>query len=156
MHWEGVHQLIQKARLGDRQALDCLYVLAQPYLLRLAQRLLGPNWPHESVSDLTQETWVHALKGIGSFAGAAGDADTGALFRAWLGRTMKNVRLNGLRFNGTLGRQPPPGTVPAEAVGDSTSRAPGVDPPAPDPTRPRAPTRRATSSTTGCGRPWNC
>jgi RNA polymerase sigma-70 factor (ECF subfamily) len=133
MQWEGVHQLIRQARAGDREALDRLYVLAQPYLLRLAQRLLGPSWPHESVSDLTQDTWLHALQGLGGFEGAANDADTGALFRAWLARTMKNARLNDVRFDAAKCRRGPLGTVPLDPAepGDSS---PGGDPPGRDQT----------------------
>lgn len=129
MLWDGVRTLIGKARLGDRAALDRLYALAQPYLLRLAQRVLGPGWPEKSVSDLTQETWLRAWQGIGDFQGAESDADTGALFRAWLARTMKNVWLNDRRHDNALCRRPPAGIVPL--AGDD-SAAPGHDPPGGD------------------------
>jgi RNA polymerase sigma-70 factor, ECF subfamily len=132
MEWTGVHALVQRARLGDREAMAELFKLAQPYLLGLAQKLLGPGWPHKSVSDLTQETWVRAWQGLPSFHGANNDVDTGALLRAWLARTMKNVRLNEARFDAAQCRRPPAGTkaLDAGAAGDSTTI--GGDPPACD------------------------
>jgi RNA polymerase sigma-70 factor (ECF subfamily) len=112
MSWDGVHALVQQAKQGDREALARLYGMAQPYLLGLAQKLLGPGWPNKSVSDLTQETWMRAWQGIHNFHGAAGDADTAALFRAWLARTMKNVWRNDVRFANARCRKGPAGGVP--------------------------------------------
>jgi RNA polymerase sigma factor (sigma-70 family) len=125
MEWPGVHQLVQLAKTGDRDAMGRLYVLVQPYLLRLAERALGPSWPHKSVSDLTQETWTRALLGLDTFRGGQDDAQTGALLRAWLGRTLKNVRHNDQRFDDAQRRKRPAGTL---RVGD------GVDPPGRDET----------------------
>ncbi len=108
MGWAGVQQLVQQARGGDPRALAGLYELVQPYLLRLAQRRLGPDWPHKSVSDVTQETWARALQGLSGFRGGADDAQTGALLRAWLGRTLQNVCHNDRRFEAAHRRRPPP------------------------------------------------
>jgi RNA polymerase sigma-70 factor (ECF subfamily) len=114
MSWDGVHALVQQARQGDRDALARLYALAQPYLLGLAQKLLGPGWPNKSVSDLTQETWLRACQGIHDFRGALGDEDTAALVRAWLARTMKNVWRNDLRFASAGRRKGQENSIPLE------------------------------------------
>ena len=135
MFWQGVCNLVDRARQGDTDALNDLCRLVQPYLLRLAQKVLGPGWPHKSISDLTQETWVRAWQGIGNFRGADNDEDTGALLRAWLAQTMKNVWHNQLRFDNAQCRNPSTGFVVALEGGtaNDTSRA-GKDPPVTDPT----------------------
>jgi RNA polymerase sigma factor (sigma-70 family) len=114
MSWDGVHALVQQAKRGDRDALARLYDLAQPYLLGLAQKLLGPGWPNKSVSDLTQETWLRAWQGLHNFHGADGDPDTAALFRAWLARTMKNVWRNDVRFANARCRKGSASSLPLE------------------------------------------
>jgi RNA polymerase sigma factor (sigma-70 family) len=132
MPWDEVHDLIRHVQMGDRTAWQPLFVLVQPYLLRLAQDFLGPGWPDGSVSDLTQETWVRAWQGLPDFRGGEDATQTAALFRAWLARIMKNVRLNQQRFQQSQRRRPPPGTIRLDAAGDST--AAHVEPPARDPT----------------------
>lgn len=133
MFWEGVNTLVAKARQGDGPALDLLCRLAQPYLLRLAQKMLGPGWPDKSVSDLTQETWVRAWQSIGDFEGADNDADTGAMLRAWLARTMKNVWHNQMRFDNAQCRMPEFGIVSLKGATASQSSQAGFDPPVSDP-----------------------
>jgi RNA polymerase sigma factor (sigma-70 family) len=131
MHWDGVHALILRARDGDEQAWEALHALVQPYLLRLARRTLGPAWPEQSVSDLLQGTWLRAWQGLEGFRGGADDDETGLLFRAWLGRTLRNVSSNDRRARVATRRKPPSGTVSLDAnrPGDSTGN-PGLDPPA--------------------------
>jgi RNA polymerase sigma factor (sigma-70 family) len=133
MQWDGLHLLVERAKTGDREALASLYGMVQPYLLGLAQKLLGPDWPHQSVSELTQETWIKVLEKIESFRGGKGDVETGPQFRAWLARTIKNVRLNDRRFVRALRRKQPQGTVRVVGGGSDSSSA-AVDPPARDPT----------------------
>src|SRR5262245_34636196 len=87
MPWAGVHALVQRARAGDRNAWTDLHAMASDYLLGLAQKLLGPGWPHESAHDLTQEVWVKFCANVGEFRGGADDAATAAVLRAWLGKT---------------------------------------------------------------------
>ena len=106
MRWQNVVVLIDAARQGDPQAAGSLHALTQPYLLGLAQKVIGPNWPHESVSDLVQETWLRAWRGLDSFQGGGSDEDTAALFRAWLASTLKNVWCNHLRAYQAQRRQP--------------------------------------------------
>jgi RNA polymerase sigma factor (sigma-70 family) len=126
MHWDGVHDLVERAKAGDEQAWRELFVQAQPYMARLAQRALGPQWPQQSVSDLLSGTWLRVCKGIADFRGGENDIQTGALFRAWLGKTLKNVRRNDLRFDSTDKRKQPPGTVRLGTAGDGCS-ASGLD-----------------------------
>jgi RNA polymerase sigma factor (sigma-70 family) len=134
MSWEGTQELVRQAQAGCAEAWQQLHEWAQPFLLRRAGRLLGPDALQESASDLTQEVWARAWQGIGDFRGGPGDAETAALFRAWLARILKNVYLNGRRFWQTQKRQPPPGLVHLGAGANSEactgSRA---DPPADDP-----------------------
>jgi RNA polymerase sigma factor (sigma-70 family) len=77
--------------------MDALVALARPFLLRQAQKLIGPGWPEKSVSDLTQLTWMRAWEKIATFQGGDDDANTGALFRAWLGAILTNVWRNEAR-----------------------------------------------------------
>jgi RNA polymerase sigma factor (sigma-70 family) len=111
MLWEGITALIANAKGGDAEALERLYRVVQPYLLRLAQQTHGPGWPDKSVSDLTQETWLHAWRALDQFHGADNDADTGALLRAWFARTMKNLWLNQRRNDQAQRRMPAAGIV---------------------------------------------
>jgi RNA polymerase sigma factor (sigma-70 family) len=134
MEWPGVHELVRQAKGGDKGALEQLYALVQPYLLRLAEQTLGPDWPHKSVSDLTQETWLRAWQGIGGFRGGADDTQTAALLRAWLKRTLRNVCHNDRRFDAARRRRAPGRPLRVDAAGLYDSRGEGVDPPARDAT----------------------
>ena len=69
MQWDGVHDLVLRAKAGDELAWQELCELAQPYLYRLAQRALGPDRPSQSVSELLQGTWLRAWQGIEGFRG---------------------------------------------------------------------------------------
>ena len=91
MTWDGIHHLIERAKAGDDDAWQSLHEMVRPYLLNFGQRLLRPASPHESVSDLTQSTWLCVLTGIDGFRGGEDDTQTGPLFRAWLRKTMTNL-----------------------------------------------------------------
>lgn len=132
--WEGVHDLIARARAGDGQAWGALHEMVTPFLLVHAQRLLGPAWPRESVSDLTQETWQRIVIGIADFAGGDGDDQTAPMFRAWLRRILKNVHANRRRAEQALKRKSPPDQVLLGGAGSldgGDGRAQG-EPPSPD------------------------
>ena len=130
MSWDGIHHLIDRAKAGDDDAWQSLQEMVCPYLFNLGQHLLGPAWPHESVSDLTQDTWVRVLMGIDGFRGGEDDTQTAPLFRAWLRQTMKRVHTNRQRGERTQRRQAPPGTVSLSALrhGDSTDGQPALEP----------------------------
>ena len=73
MSWEGILQLIARAKAGHDDAWGSLHEMVRPYLLNQAQSLLGPGWQHKSVSDLTQDTWVHVMGGIQGFRSGEDD-----------------------------------------------------------------------------------
>lgn len=97
MQWDGVHDLIERAKRGDKSAWEALVVMAQPLLLGLARKLRGADWPEKSVADLFQNTWTLALLNLKDFRGGQNDAQTGATFRSWLSRIMANAHRNELR-----------------------------------------------------------
>jgi RNA polymerase sigma factor (sigma-70 family) len=121
MTWDGIQRLIERAKAGDDDAWQSLHEMVCPYLLSLGQRLLGPASPQESVSDLTQCTWLRALTSIHGFRGGEDDTQTEPLFRAWLRKTMKNLQLNRQRDERTQSRQPPLGIVSLNALGQGDS-----------------------------------
>ena len=96
--WDGVHDLIARAKAGDGQAWKCAPCNGRCLPHESGpQRLLGDSWPLESVSDLTQETWQRVVVGLADFAGGERDDQTGPMFRAWMLRTLKHVHVNRLR-----------------------------------------------------------
>ncbi len=134
MPWDGVHALVQRAKGGDPEAWRDLHALAQEYLLRLAQQLVGPGWAHRSASDLVQDVWQQVYEAIDTFRGGEDDEQTGAMFRALLSRTMRRLNANGLRHDQAAIRRPPAGTVHLGVHGGDDSTAGPGDPPADDPT----------------------
>ena len=74
MQWDGVHALVERAKQGDKQSWAQLCLLAEPYLIRRAEKLLGPGWRQRSVPDLVSKTWLQALQGLDSFVGGKDDA----------------------------------------------------------------------------------
>jgi RNA polymerase sigma factor (sigma-70 family) len=133
MRWHGVHALVAKAKAGDEAAWRDLCALANPYLLGLAQRLLGHGWPDRSVSDLTQETWLRAWRNLADFRGGQDDDQTGALFRAWLGSILKNTARNDSRFASARRRKGPGPAVRLDAAPPDDSTWHGEAPAARDP-----------------------
>ncbi len=117
MSWTGVHQLIVRAKAGDNAAWSLLHDMVRPFLLKDAQRRLGPTWPQQSASDLTQDTWQRAWRNIESFRGGDDDDQTAALFRAWLRQTLKRVHSNHKRSERAQRRLMPPGTFSMNAPG---------------------------------------
>lgn len=127
----GIHALVERARSGDEDAWRDLHARLQPMLYRMAQRALGPDWPEQSVSDLMQETWLRATKGIQGFRGGSTDDETAALFRAWLSRLVKNERSNEKRAANAQRRKRPAGMQALRINGGEDSWMPGgADPPA--------------------------
>jgi RNA polymerase sigma factor (sigma-70 family) len=134
MEWAGVHDLVLRAKAGDAQARDALCRMAQPFLARMAEKLLGPAWPERSVRDLVNDAWVPILAGLDRFQGGGNDEQTGATFRAWLATTLRRVYLNDLRYHNAQGRRPPGGLVSLQALPAGGSSAAPWQPPAGDPT----------------------
>jgi RNA polymerase sigma factor (sigma-70 family) len=129
MSWSGVGDLIEQAKRGDDHAWRALHEMVRPYLLKLAQRTLGPTWPEQSASDLTQDTWERVLRGIGEFRGGPDDDQTAAILRAWLKQIMTHVHANRVRSARTRRRKAPAPLVSLDALGraDPTDRASPLD-----------------------------
>jgi RNA polymerase sigma factor (sigma-70 family) len=107
----GINEQVRRAREHDPDAWALLWEAFGPTLLGLAQRLLGPNWPDKSVSDLLQTTWLRAFLGIADFRGGSSDEQTTVLFRAWLAIILRRVWSNEARHDRTrqnLRGGPPP------------------------------------------------
>jgi RNA polymerase sigma factor (sigma-70 family) len=130
MSWEGIHELIVRAKAGDNDAWQSLHEMVRPYLMNRAQHLLGPGWAHKSVSDLMQDTWQRVCTRIATFHGGADDAQTAPLFRAWVRVTMKNVHANWQRDQSAQRRQVPGRMLSLSVLrpGDSTDGPPALDP----------------------------
>ena len=75
------HELVARARAGDRQAFSVLAERHQHQVFTLAMRLAGD---HDLAADISQEALLRAWRGIGSFRGDA-------RFSSWLYRITVNV-----------------------------------------------------------------
>ncbi len=81
-------EFIEKLRTGDPQAFDTLVIRYAPGIYGLLMRITGDR---EEASDLTQETFLRALKAIGKFRG---DSD----LKTWLFRIAVNQSRNRFRW----------------------------------------------------------
>jgi RNA polymerase sigma factor (sigma-70 family) len=72
----------------------------------------------KSVRDLVGDTWVRILQGQESFRGGDNDEQTGAMLRAWLATTMRNVLCNDLR------KPTPRGVISVDRLGSGDSAGP--------------------------------
>ena len=81
-----VQALVEKARLGDRDAFDDLVRCYETHLRSSVERQIGPGAATAEVDDVVQETFVLAIEAIGRFKGK-----DGASFSAWLLRIARNV-----------------------------------------------------------------
>ena len=79
--------LIERFRAGERRAFDELVRRHQRPLWRMARRYLRND---ADASDVTQQAFVRAFRGLDRFRGAAS-------FRSWLYRIAINLALNHLR-----------------------------------------------------------
>jgi RNA polymerase sigma-70 factor, ECF subfamily len=84
---DDVRSTIERARRGDRAAFGTLVRSYQRRVYMTAFRLLGN---HDDASDVAQESFIRAFRGLGSFDGRAD-------FFTWLYRIVVNVALNQLR-----------------------------------------------------------
>jgi RNA polymerase sigma-70 factor (ECF subfamily) len=117
----GVHELLARARAGDRQALDHLFAVCRNYVAILAQSRLE-GWLRAKVdpSDLVQQTLLEAYRGFPRFQGG-----TSGEWLAWLRRILDHNAADYVRhYHGTdkrrVGRE-----VPLAGSSDG-----GLDPPA--------------------------
>ncbi len=76
--------LVQASRAGNREAFDVLVQRHQRLVYQICYRFAGA---HEDASDLAQDVFVRAYRGLSGFKGSAA-------FSTWLYRIAVNVCLN--------------------------------------------------------------
>jgi RNA polymerase sigma-70 factor (ECF subfamily) len=120
----GVHELLARARAGDRQALDHLFAGCRNYVAILAQSRLE-SWLRAKVdpSDLVQQTLLEAYRGFPQFQGG-----TSGEWLAWLRRILDHNAADYVRhYHGTdkrrVGRE-----VPLGGSADDGADLPGDGP----------------------------
>ena len=103
-----VHELLARARAGDRPALDRLFAVCRSYVAVLAQSRLE-SWLRAKVdpSDLVQQTLLDAYRGFPQFRGG-----TSGEWLAWLRRILDHNAADYVRhYHGAdkrrLGREVP-------------------------------------------------
>jgi RNA polymerase sigma factor (sigma-70 family) len=111
---DATYQLLERARRGDREALDVLFTRHIPTLRRWASGRL-PRWARDiaETQDLVQETVLQVFKRVGAFE-PRGD---GAL-QAYLRQALMNRIRNEFR---SKGRRPAFEDLDEQAPGDHTS-----------------------------------
>ena len=101
--------LVKKASQGDKSAFDQLMVAYQ----RRVRKLVGRYFSQESeVSDVTQEVFIRAYRGIGNFRNESA-------FYTWLYRIAINTAKNYLLY---CDRRPPSTDIDYESAEQLTSR----------------------------------
>lgn len=97
-----VQQLILKAKLGDREALDELLRYYQPYLRRVARSSMGPTLrrAHET-SDILQEVLMTAAARFDKFQGIDEDE-----LLTWLRTLVARKAIDMARYLGRARRSP--------------------------------------------------
>jgi RNA polymerase sigma factor (sigma-70 family) len=132
MEIPGFQELLERARAGDRDAMERLLVLVRPHLERTAREYADPDNTTESASDIVQESWFRAWDRLAQFHGGEDDAETLAMFRAWIAQIARNCGLKSRRRRRTLKRAAPRGKVARIASSENPSDlghgGGGVDP----------------------------
>lgn len=105
-------QVIQRACLGDGQAVRALYERYAPRVYAVVRRIAGDD---DLAQDYAQEAWIRAIRALPTFRGDS-------RFSTWLHRIAVNSALQAVRKAETRTRReaPMPDSVPvAPAVGDA-------------------------------------
>jgi RNA polymerase sigma-70 factor, ECF subfamily len=111
---------IEAARRGDKQALGQALSFCRDYLLLVANDRLKPELRAKgNASDLVQETFLHAQRGIEGFRGR-----TASEWRRWLRSILvRNLAEEGRRFGATAKRQVQREVTIAEGIPLDRTRA---------------------------------
>lgn len=108
---DGFRNLLVRAQQGDRAAIDALLEVIRPWLWRTARGFADPERPDESTADLAQAAWLRAWQSLGQFQGPGegetGDAQTLAMFRAWVLQIVRRLGMNNVRDRQAEHRRPP-------------------------------------------------
>jgi RNA polymerase sigma factor (sigma-70 family) len=123
MEIPGFQELLERARGGDREAMERVLVLVRPHLERIARDYADPDNTMESASDIVQESWFRAWDRLAQFHGGEDDAETLAMFRAWTSQIVRNCGLKSRRKRRTLKRAAPRGRVARIAGSETRSDA---------------------------------
>jgi RNA polymerase sigma-70 factor (ECF subfamily) len=107
----GDASLVAACLAGNREAFDAIVRRHQRQVYQLCYRFAGN---HEDASDLTQDAFIRAYRGLGSFKGSSA-------FSTWLYRVAVNVCLNRV---GARARKP---LVPLDAADRLDSRIERAD-----------------------------
>lgn len=102
--------LIERARAGDRLAMNRLYQAHAPHVFAVVRRLVGDE---HLAQDVSQEVWIRAFRKLDQFRGDSG-------FGTWVHRVARNAALSWIRSDGRR-----------EEV-ETEARATGSLPPLPD------------------------
>jgi len=86
----GDAELVERARLGDREAMADLYRAHSSRVYTVVRRLAGDDALAE---DLAQDAWIRAFRKLDLFRGEAS-------FGTWMYRLATNMALNRLRRRG--------------------------------------------------------
>ncbi len=128
---EDFRSLVHRAQGGEREAIERLLALVRPGIEEVVRSFADPARPDESTSDLVQEAWLRAWRGIEGFRGGATDEETMAMFRGWVKQIAQRTGLNAQRDRDTTRRGPPGGAVlPLDRLSPDSSFNPGVPAPA--------------------------
>jgi RNA polymerase sigma-70 factor (ECF subfamily) len=120
-HVLGFHDLLARARSGDRAATDELLALIRPWLEHLARNYADAHRPDGSASDLVQEAWLRAWQKLDQFQGGDDEVQALAMFRGWLARIVSLLGLNAVRDRNASQRTPPGKLLRLDALGWTAS-----------------------------------
>ena len=109
--------LVTRAQAGSREAFERLARRWSPKLLRFAMRNIGHQ---ETARDIVQETWVAAIRSLGSLNDAA-------RFRAWIYGIARRKCIDVIRSS--QARRRLAGRLQGDSLAESAepAAAPGVD-----------------------------
>lgn len=106
------HDLLARAHDGDRTAIDELLERIRPWIEQMARKVTPHQRPDGSASDLVQEALLRAWQKLDQFQGAADEAQSVAMFHAWLARIVTRLGLNTVRDAAAQQRKPPGKLLP--------------------------------------------
>ncbi|MCZ6691772.1 MAG: RNA polymerase sigma factor [Planctomycetota bacterium] len=125
MKTEGFQNLVQRAKDGDKKAMDEVLEMLRPQLERMARPYANSARPIESTADLLQEACLRAWRKIGLFQCADNDEETFLLFRAWIEQIVRRLSFTGHRDRGRQRHIPAKKIVRLDGGGPGQTTASG-------------------------------
>ena len=105
---QGFNEILRKAQAGDRQAMDRVLTMLEPYLRKLSRPYADPTRRVGSTADLLQESCLRAWQKLEGFHGGEDDEETFAMFQSWIGQIVRRLGINAERDRKRLRRNPGP------------------------------------------------